>query len=79
MKHHQKKRFYKLLSPTNHFPLSPRTAARETMESEKKKKKTDFASNWKQCNTSDTVGQDIESQRSRPGITKNGNKKELVA
>ena len=38
MKHHQNKRFYKLLSPTNHFPLSPRTAARETMESEKKKK-----------------------------------------
>ena len=80
MKHYQNKHFYNLPSLTNHFPLSPRKAARETMETEKKKnKQAAFASNWKQCNTSDTVGQDIASQRSRPEITKNGYKKELVS
>jgi len=43
----------------------PRTAARKT----KAKKKLRI--NWRQCNTSDTVGPSIASKRQGPGANKN--------
>jgi len=41
------------------------------MKTTKGKIKVAFASVWKQCNTSDTVGQDIAGWQPRPGISKN--------
>jgi len=56
----------------------PSHSSQSDNENGKGKIKVTFASIWKQCNTSDTVGQDIASQGSGPGISKNGYKKELA-